>query len=102
MAPDLAGAVAPTNPGEISPAISRFRGRRLIVRKGCSCSMSVFAARTDVLLSIGRRPRLADLYAEVEHARGDSFRADWRIRGQAYPRTGTPPAPSAAARRCGP
>jgi hypothetical protein len=32
-----------------------------------------------VLLSIGRRPRLADLYAEVEDTRGDSFRADWRI-----------------------
>ncbi|MDV9169811.1 hypothetical protein R6V09_06630 [Streptomyces sp. W16] len=32
-----------------------------------------------VLLSIGRRPRLADLYAEVEQVRGDSFRADWRI-----------------------
>ncbi|MFG3065464.1 hypothetical protein ACGFYM_44150 [Streptomyces sp. NPDC048231] len=32
-----------------------------------------------MLLSIGRRPRLADLYAEVEQARGDSFRADWRI-----------------------
>ncbi|MEU6653374.1 hypothetical protein ABZ904_29050 [Streptomyces sp. NPDC046900] len=28
---------------------------------------------------IGWRPRLADLYAEVEQARGDSFRADWRI-----------------------
>ncbi|WP_205523211.1 hypothetical protein [Streptomyces sp. RLB3-17] len=33
----------------------------------------------DVLLSVGRRPRLADLYAEVEQLRGDSFRADWRI-----------------------
>ena len=32
-----------------------------------------------MLLSIGRRPRLADLYAEVEQVRGDSFRADWRI-----------------------
>lgn len=32
-----------------------------------------------MLLSIGRRPRLADLYAEVDRARGDSFRADWRI-----------------------
>ncbi|MEU6495729.1 hypothetical protein [Streptomyces sp. NPDC046984] len=45
----------------------------------CSCLLCVFAARTDVLLSIGRRPRLAGLYAEVEQARGDSFRADWRI-----------------------
>ncbi|MEU9395784.1 phosphoadenosine phosphosulfate reductase [Streptomyces sp. NPDC048324] len=45
----------------------------------CSCSLCVFASRHDVLLSIGRRPRLADLYAEVEQARGDSFRADWRI-----------------------
>ncbi|MBW8707638.1 hypothetical protein MBT84_49175 [Streptomyces sp. MBT84] len=51
------------------------------LRREClrSCSLCVFAARTDVLLSIGRRPRLADLYAEVEQARGDSFRADWRI-----------------------
>ncbi|MGW4516420.1 hypothetical protein ACWEO4_31530 [Streptomyces sp. NPDC004393] len=45
----------------------------------CSCSLCVFASKGDVLLSIGRRPRLADLYAEVEQARGDSFRADWRI-----------------------
>lgn len=45
----------------------------------CSCSLCVFASRHDVLLSIGRRPRLADLYAEVEQVRGDSFRADWRI-----------------------
>lgn len=45
----------------------------------CSCSLCVFASRRDVLLSIARRPRLADLYAEVEQVRGDSFRADWRI-----------------------
>lgn len=45
----------------------------------CSCSLCVFASRHDVLLSVGRRPRLADLYAEVEQVRGDSFRADWRI-----------------------
>ncbi|MFF9171843.1 MULTISPECIES: phosphoadenosine phosphosulfate reductase [unclassified Streptomyces] len=45
----------------------------------CSCSLCVFASRLDVLLSIGRRPRLAALYAEVERTRGDSFRADWRI-----------------------
>ncbi|MEU5894478.1 hypothetical protein ABZ835_48110 [Streptomyces sp. NPDC047461] len=32
-----------------------------------------------MLLSIGRRPRLAALYAEVEQVRGDSVRADWRI-----------------------
>jgi hypothetical protein len=37
----------------------------------CSCSLCVFASRTDVLLSVGRRPRLADLYAEVEQVRGD-------------------------------
>ena len=42
-------------------------------------SLCVFASRRDVLLSIGRRPRLAALYAEVEQVRGDSFRADWRI-----------------------
>ncbi|MEU8952033.1 phosphoadenosine phosphosulfate reductase [Streptomyces sp. NPDC048489] len=45
----------------------------------CSCSLCVYAARRDLLLSVGRRPRLADLYAEVEQTRGDSFRADWRI-----------------------
>ncbi|MFJ6636766.1 hypothetical protein ACIQMR_36200 [Streptomyces sp. NPDC091376] len=45
----------------------------------CSCSLCVFASRADVLLSLGRRPRLAALYAEVEQVRGDSFRADWRI-----------------------
>jgi hypothetical protein len=32
-----------------------------------------------MLLSSGRRPRLADLYSEVEQVRGDSFRADWRL-----------------------
>ncbi|MGW0314083.1 phosphoadenosine phosphosulfate reductase [Streptomyces flavidovirens] len=45
----------------------------------CSCSLCVFASRRDLLLSVGRRPRLADLYTEVEQVRGDSFRADWRI-----------------------
>ncbi|MGW6893709.1 hypothetical protein [Streptomyces chartreusis] len=32
-----------------------------------------------MLLSSRRRPRLAELYAEVEDVRGDSFRADRRI-----------------------
>ncbi|MCX4499465.1 phosphoadenosine phosphosulfate reductase, partial [Streptomyces sp. NBC_01728] len=45
----------------------------------CSCSLCVYASRRDTLLSSGRRPRLADLYAEVEQVRGDSFRADWRL-----------------------
>ncbi|MFF3249347.1 hypothetical protein ACFYWY_37840 [Streptomyces sp. NPDC002870] len=45
----------------------------------CSCALCGFAALRDLLLSVGRRPRLADLYAEVEQVRGDSFRADWRI-----------------------
>ncbi|MGW2651841.1 phosphoadenosine phosphosulfate reductase [Streptomyces sp. NPDC001393] len=46
----------------------------------CSCSLCCcFASRRDLLLSIGRRPRLAALYAEVEQARGDSFRPDRRI-----------------------
>ncbi|MEV5400791.1 hypothetical protein [Streptomyces sp. NPDC057413] len=44
----------------------------------CSCSLCVFASRHDVLLSIGRRLRLAAPYAEVEQVRGDSIRADWR------------------------
>ncbi|MBQ0953844.1 hypothetical protein [Streptomyces sp. RK76] len=45
----------------------------------CSCSLCVFASRRDLLLTIGRRPRLAELYTEVEQTRGDSFRPDWRI-----------------------
>ncbi|MFD9791329.1 phosphoadenosine phosphosulfate reductase [Streptomyces sp. NPDC059070] len=45
----------------------------------CSCSLCVFASRRDLLLAIGRRPRLARLYAEVEQVRGDNFRPDWRI-----------------------
>ncbi|GGV52450.1 phosphoadenosine phosphosulfate reductase [Streptomyces spectabilis] len=45
----------------------------------CSCSLCVFASKHDVLLALGRRPRLAALYAEVEQARGDSFCASWRI-----------------------
>ncbi|MFF9221667.1 hypothetical protein [Streptomyces viridosporus] len=45
----------------------------------CSCSLCVFASKRDLLLAIARRPRLAALYAEVESARGDSFRPDWRI-----------------------
>ncbi|MEU6511025.1 hypothetical protein [Streptomyces sp. NPDC046942] len=32
-----------------------------------------------MLLAVGRRPRLAALYAEVEQVRGDSFCAGWRI-----------------------
>ncbi|MFH8492164.1 phosphoadenosine phosphosulfate reductase [Streptomyces longisporoflavus] len=44
-----------------------------------SCSLCVFAAKRDLLLAIGRRPRLAALYAEVESVRGDSFRPDWRV-----------------------
>ncbi len=36
-------------------------------------------SRRDLLLSVGRRPRLAGLYTEVEQVRGDSFRADWCI-----------------------
>ncbi|MER8226454.1 hypothetical protein ABTZ58_39425 [Streptomyces sp. NPDC094143] len=38
----------------------------------------MFVSKRD-LLAIARRPRLAVLYAEVESARGDSFRPDWRI-----------------------
>jgi len=45
----------------------------------CSCSLCVFASRRDLLLAIGRRPRLSALYNEVETVRGDSFRPDWRI-----------------------
>ncbi|MFJ3310872.1 phosphoadenosine phosphosulfate reductase [Streptomyces sp. NPDC086549] len=45
----------------------------------CSCALCGFASLRDLLLSVGRRPRLADLYAEVEQVRGDSFRSDWRI-----------------------
>lgn len=45
----------------------------------CSCSLCVFASRRDLLLAVGRRPRLAALYAEVEAVRGDSFRPGWSI-----------------------
>jgi len=45
----------------------------------CSCALCSYASLPDLLLSSGRRPRLADLYAEVEQVRGDSFRADRRI-----------------------
>ncbi|MFD7379325.1 hypothetical protein ACFY13_47030 [Streptomyces mirabilis] len=44
-----------------------------------SCSLCVSASRRDTLLFSGRQPRLADLYAEVEQVRGDSFRAGWRL-----------------------
>ncbi|MFE2609407.1 hypothetical protein ACFXDI_40160 [Streptomyces mirabilis] len=45
----------------------------------CSCALCGFASRRDLLLPVGRRPRLADLYAEVEQVRCDGFHADWRI-----------------------
>lgn len=45
----------------------------------CSCSFCVFASRRDLLLSVGRRPRLAALYAEVEAVRGDTFTPRLRL-----------------------
>lgn len=39
----------------------------------CSCSACVFSNRRDLLLAVGRRPRLAALYAEVEYVRGVPF-----------------------------
>ncbi|MGW5657223.1 phosphoadenosine phosphosulfate reductase [Streptomyces humi] len=45
----------------------------------CSCALCPYASRRDVMLSSGRRPRLAALYAEVEQVRGDSFCASWRL-----------------------
>ncbi|WP_405803406.1 hypothetical protein OG729_39400 [Streptomyces sp. NBC_00210] len=39
----------------------------------------MFASKRDVLLALGRRPRLAALYAEIEQVRDDSFCAGWRI-----------------------
>ncbi|MFD8339256.1 phosphoadenosine phosphosulfate reductase [Streptomyces solisilvae] len=45
----------------------------------CSCSLCSFASKRDLLLAIGRRPRLAALYELVESVRGDSLRSDWRI-----------------------
>ncbi|MGP4001726.1 phosphoadenosine phosphosulfate reductase [Streptomyces sp. 8N706] len=45
----------------------------------CSCSYCVFGSKRDLLIAVGRRPRLAALYEEVETVRGDSFRPDWRI-----------------------
>jgi hypothetical protein len=45
----------------------------------CSCALCSYASLPDLLLASARRPRLADLYAEVEQVRGDSLRADRRI-----------------------
>ncbi|MFE5688166.1 hypothetical protein [Streptomyces sp. NPDC056512] len=45
----------------------------------CSCALCSYASLPDLLLSSARRPRLAELYAEVEQVRGDSLRADRRI-----------------------
>ncbi|CAL9328238.1 hypothetical protein [Streptomyces sp. enrichment culture] len=42
----------------------------------------MFASKLDLLLAIARRPRLAELCTEVESARSDSFRPDWRITDQ--------------------
>ncbi|MEU9671880.1 hypothetical protein AB0E25_41610, partial [Streptomyces bobili] len=39
----------------------------------------LLVSKRDLLLAIAHRPRLAALYAEVEHARGDSFLPDRRI-----------------------
>ncbi|WP_259446188.1 phosphoadenosine phosphosulfate reductase [Streptomyces geysiriensis] len=44
----------------------------------CSCSLCVFASRRDLLLAVVGAA-LSGLYAEVEQARGDCFRPDWRI-----------------------
>ncbi|MFD7780484.1 hypothetical protein [Streptomyces sp. NPDC059753] len=45
----------------------------------CSCALCSYASLPDLLLASARRPRLADVYAEVEQVRGDSLRADRRI-----------------------
>ncbi|WP_326693370.1 MULTISPECIES: phosphoadenosine phosphosulfate reductase [unclassified Streptomyces] len=45
----------------------------------CSCALCVFGSKRDLLLTVGRRPRLAALYEEVERVRGDSFRPDRRL-----------------------
>ncbi|MGW7410196.1 hypothetical protein ACWGI9_42100 [Streptomyces sp. NPDC054833] len=66
-------------PGSDRILPSRWRRGSTLVRKSCSCALCGFASLRDLLLSVGRRPRLADLYAEVEQVRGDSFRSDWRI-----------------------
>lgn len=55
---------------------ARSEDRSATVRKSRSRAMCGFASRRDLLLSVGRRPRLADLYAEVARVRGESFRAD--------------------------
>ncbi|MFC7846715.1 phosphoadenosine phosphosulfate reductase [Streptomyces sp. NPDC057382] len=39
----------------------------------CSCSFCVLANQRDLLLAVRRRPRLAELYALVERARGVAF-----------------------------
>jgi hypothetical protein len=39
-----------------------------------SCSICIMSNKTDLILAVRRRPRLAALYAEVEHAIGHAFK----------------------------
>ncbi|MDQ1051625.1 hypothetical protein [Streptomyces sp. V4I2] len=66
-----------------------------------SCSLCVYASRRDLLLASGRRPRLAELYAEVERVRGTVSEPTGASRMSAAmrnsPRTATP---TVTLRRC--
>ncbi|MFD7880624.1 hypothetical protein ACFV5G_42315 [Streptomyces sp. NPDC059766] len=42
----------------------------------CSCPLCGFASLRDLPLSFSLHMQLADLYAEIEQVRGDSFRAN--------------------------
>ncbi|MCQ9179067.1 phosphoadenosine phosphosulfate reductase [Streptomyces sp. IBSBF 2953] len=42
----------------------------------CSCSFCILGSKRDLLISVQRRPRLAELIAHVETVRGDTFRPD--------------------------
>ncbi|WP_127353849.1 phosphoadenosine phosphosulfate reductase [Actinacidiphila soli] len=45
----------------------------------CSCSICIMANRSDLNLAVRRRPRLTNLYAQVEQVRGHRFRQDLSI-----------------------
>jgi 3'-phosphoadenosine 5'-phosphosulfate sulfotransferase (PAPS reductase)/FAD synthetase len=46
----------------------------------CSCSLCVLADKRSLLIGVGRRPRLAELYRHVEEVRDEPFRRDWSMR----------------------
>lgn len=69
----------------------------------CSCSHCTLANRRDLLLAVGRRPLITELYAEVETARGVPFRRDWSMADlMALARKPNAPTPASSSRTKGP